>query len=206
MAGPGVYQPYLGHAISIIKVKEVRGPELHVILHVLDTLNTCWYVYRRADAAPLALAAFGTETGPDGDTRPVTGDGRSPSVVERDRPQEFRHLPNLVLLWLWVGLSLTQITMRYVRRHPRQALAVTFTHMEAQWGGNRVRAYMDQGFVYYVGNEGTNDDFQELFFDHHVRAWCLPLAGTPVPRHVAQWLAEEAYRLGMDRLVLDGAL
>jgi hypothetical protein len=77
--------------------------------------------------------------------------------------------------------------------------------MEAQWGSNRVQAYVDQGVVYYLGKEATHDDFQELHFDPEVRAWCLPLSCTPVPRHVARWLAEEAYRLGMDRLVLSGA-
>jgi len=202
MAGPGVYQLYLGRSISFSKVKEVRGPELHVILSVLDTLNTCWYIYRRAEAAPL----FGTETDPDGHTRELAGDGLSRCIVDRHRPDDYRHLPNLVLLWLWTGLSLSQITVRYVNRHPRQAVAVTFTHMQAQWGGNCVRAVVDQGFVYYLGTEGTDEDFQELHFDSHVRAWCLPRTGTPVPRHVAQWLVDEAYRLGMDRLVLDGAM
>ena len=207
MAGPGVYHPYLGRSISIFYVKEVRGPELHVILHVLDTLNTSWYIYRRAEAAPPALAAhgFGTETDPDGHTRELSGDGRSPSILERDSVDQFRHLPNLVLMWLWMGLCLTQITMRYVRRHPRTAQAATFTHLEARWGGNVVRAFVDQGFIYYVGSE-NDGDFQELVFDQIRRNWCLPVTLTPLPRHIVQWLALEAYRLGMDRLNLDGAL
>jgi hypothetical protein len=208
MDGPGVYQPYLGRSISIINVKELRGQELHVILHVLDTLNTCWYIYRRPEAAPPALVAdgFGTETDPDGHTRLLSGDGRSPSIIERDNPEQFRHLPNLVLMWLWMGLSLTQITMRYIPRHPRTTQVARFTHLEAQWGGNFVRAFIDQGFIYYLGKEDVIQDFQELVFDQNRRNWCLPLTLTPLPRHVAQWLAAEAYRLGMDQLDLAGAL
>jgi len=208
MAGPGVYQPFLGRAISIIQVKEVRGQELHAILNILDTVNTSWYVYKRAHTAHTFLVEdlFGTETDPNGHIRLLASDGRSPSIRDRHNPDNFRHLPNLVLLWLWMGLSLTQITMRYIRKHPSSMHAATFTLLEARWGSNCVQAVVDHGFVHFLGKEENDSNFVELVFDQHLRNWCLPVTFTPIPRHIAQWLASEAYRLGMEQLDLSGAL
>lgn len=225
MAVPGAFQPFLGRTISIIKVKEVRGGELHVMLNTSDTLrdHQTWYIYRRPtgpqglDAQPamevgedeaqrgLVVQGFGTETDPHGHTRLVGGDGRSPSIVERDHPERFRHLPNFVLAWLWLGLSLTQLTMRYICRHARSRDATTVSDGAAQWCGKSVRAAIDeQRTVYYLGTE-AGENFEELVFDKQLRNLCLPTTFTPLPRHIAQWLASEAVRLGMEVLDLNGA-
>ena len=69
----------------------------------------------------------------------------------------------------------------------------------AQFGGS-VRVAVELPCFIFVGAE-DGDDFGELVFDNRLRQWCLPRTFTPLPRHIVQWLASEAVRLGM--VVLD---
>ena len=204
MTGPGVFHVYLGRTPSLIKMKELPAGELHVMLHTTDTLSdyNSWFIYKRPeDGTETGPHGFGSETDPEGCTWWLQGDGRSPSIREDRGRGEYSHLPNLVLLWLWVGLPLAQLTMRYVRRHDRsqQATMLTVANGLAQFGGS-VRVAVELPCFIFVGAE-DGEDLGELVFDNRLKHWCLPRTFTPLPRHIVQWLASEAVRLGM--VVLD---
>lgn len=85
-----------------------------------------WYMFFRpsveefgeeAALRGLVVHGFGIEADTHGHTLLLGGDGRSPSIMEREGPEQFRHLPNLVLMWLLLGFSLLQLTVRNIPHH-----------------------------------------------------------------------------------------
>jgi hypothetical protein len=211
---PGIFQPYLGRSISIWRLWEVYTDthELHVQFFVHGTLADILpvYVYRRSTPAN----QFGSETDPHGVTRAVPGDRLSPSLrkpANHDPQQGPYTLPDMIVQWLWEGVSLVEMTLRYVQKYARGDAACTIHDNAATWGEFSVKVTETVLF------ECTHDGEQSpLIYDCHVRQWILPDCPPPragqalreprvVPRQAAQWLRSEALRLGARRFARDPA-
>jgi hypothetical protein len=172
------------------------------------------YVYRRSDPAN----QFGSETDPHGVTRAVPGDRLSPSLrrpLNRD-PQRGPHtLPDMVVQWLWDGVSLVEMTLRFVPRYARGAAVVAIGDNAATWRANggqiSVSLTVGHGTYLFACTLEDGETHGPLTFDMHERQWILPdivppQPGAPlpwprpVPRQAALWLSSEASRLGARRV------
>lgn len=207
---PGIFQHYLGSTISIWRIWEVFTDthELHVQFFKQGTLADILpvYIYRRSTAA----SPFGSETDPHGVRRAVPGDRLSPSLRKplNHDPQEGPYvLPNMVVQWLWEGVSLAEMTLRCVQKYARGGGAVTVSEDAATWDQFSVNVRKDHE-TYLLGCTLNYGETQShIIYDCHLRQWILPDCPTPrvgqalpqprlVPRRAAQWLCSEALRLG----------
>jgi hypothetical protein len=220
MAAAGVFQPCLHERpISIWRLWEVFTDtnELHVQYFVDGTLADILpvYIYRRSTLA----SQFGSETDPDGETRAVPGDRRSPSLrkpLNRDPQQSPWTLPDMIVQWMWQGISLAEMTLRSVDKYARGADLVVIGNGQAAWGdagGGRFSVNLTVGHETFLFSCTLEDGETRspLLFDIHLKQWILPDA-TParpghalswpraVPRKAMQWLCSEALRLGARRL------
>ena len=207
---PGIFQPYLGRSISMWRLWEVSpfggSGELHVQFFVDGTLANILpvYIYRRDPQ-------FGSETDPNRVMRAVLGDRLSPSVrkpANHDPQQGPCTLPDMVVQWLWEGVSLVEMTLRYVQKYARGKGDVTINDNAATWGQFSVSVNVTETYLFECTHNG---ELSPLIYDCHVRQWIMPDCPPPragqalreprvVPRRAAQWLSGEALRLGARRL------
>ena len=214
---PGIFQPYLGRSISTWRLWEVYTDthELHVQFFVHGTLADILpvYIYRRSTPAN----QFGSETDPNGVERAVPGDRLSPSLRKppnHDPQQGPCTLPDMVVRWLWEGVSLVEMTLRYVQKYARGAGVVTMGDNAATWGNaedGQFSVSLTVDHETYLFACMLDQTRWPLIYDCHVRQWILPDCPPPragqalreprvVPRRAAQWLCSEALRLGARRL------
>ena len=196
-APPGVFQQCMGTSTSIWRLWETDA-KLHVQYHVDGTLADILpvYIYTR----PSQESQFGSETQPNGVTLPVPGDRKSPSICKpfnHDPEQTPRTLPDMVVQWMWCGMSLAELVEKYIKEQPRQADLITS-------GLFSVRVVMGSaGSCMFACTEDAHE--HPLLFDRTLKQWTLPDAvpacpgralslPRPVPREAVQWLYAEVRR------------